>query len=90
MFERHTVFAHATVRKHGDSSMRTQVWMGEGALTSCSGVFQVDNKFVSSFYYLKSMGVAANAGITVYARQELVGHVPCTLFFIVKLLTNFF
>eukprot|EP00850_Spirogloea_muscicola_P005103 SM000023S07559 [mRNA] locus=s23:89481:92388:+ [translate_table: standard] len=62
--------AQGTVSKYGNGAT---IWVGEAGGAFNSGQHGVTDAFVSAFWYLDQMAMAAIAGHSMYCRQSLVG-----------------
>ncbi|XP_065844857.1 uncharacterized protein [Oscarella lobularis] len=60
----------AIVKKTAPNS---ELWLGEGAAASHSGLAGATNTFLSGFWYMNALGTTATHGHTALCRQALVG-----------------
>jgi len=55
------------------------LWIDESSNTACGGIDEYSDRFVSTFYYLNSLGYLAREGVGVVTRWTLSGPQPYAL-----------
>ncbi|MGK2956740.1 MAG: hypothetical protein ACSLFI_13875 [Solirubrobacterales bacterium] len=55
------------------------LWIDESGNTACGGVLGYSDKFISTFYYLNSLGYLAQQGVEVVTRWTISGPQPYAL-----------